>query len=97
MIGDVASSLFGGGKSVAAANSKVEAALEGIATASWTAIRDQLEALQTPEERSFRQNLAKGYGVASPLHKVRLFDESNKEEDIAVTFYRDSASWCVSC
>lgn len=52
--------------------------------------------MQTPEERAFRGDLVHGYGVASPLHKVRLYDESNKEEDIRVTFYRDSASWCVS-
>jgi hypothetical protein len=96
MIGDVASSIFGGIPKVAA-NRKVEATLAAMSTASWTELRDKLESQQTPEEKSFRQNLAKGYGVPSPLHKVRLYDESNREEDIAVTFYRDSASWCVSC
>eukprot|EP00978_Attheya_sp_CCMP212_P029267 scaffold103445_cov58-Attheya_sp.AAC.6 len=64
---------------------------------SWEAVETQLEQQQTPEERAFRQNLIKGYGAASPLHKVRLYDESNKEEDVRVTFYRDSASWCPYC
>ena len=32
-----------------------------------------------------------------PLHQLRLFDESNKEEDVRVTLYRDSASWCPYC
>ncbi|KAL3906186.1 MAG: hypothetical protein SGILL_009371, partial [Bacillariaceae sp.] len=96
MIGDVASSIFGGNKNVAPSG-KVEASLDSIETDSWSKIRETLESQQTPEERAFRDNLVKGYGVASPLHKVRLFDESNKEEDIKVTFYRDSASWCPYC
>ncbi|KAL7568514.1 hypothetical protein ACA910_002634 [Epithemia clementina (nom. ined.)] len=65
---------------------------------SWSEIRTRLETLmETDEERNFRKNLAKGYGIGSPLHKVRLYNESNKEEDIRVTFYRDSASWCPYC
>lgn len=32
--------------------------------------------------------------MASPLHTIRLFDERHTEQDIRVTFYRDSASWC---
>lgn len=99
MIGDVASSLFGVGGSGAkniAANAQVEAALDAIPTATWVELREKLESQQTADEKAFRQNLVKGYGVASPMHKVRLYDESNKEEDIQVTFYRDSASWCVS-
>jgi hypothetical protein len=95
MIGDAASSIFGGSPKVVS-NRKVEALLATTSTASWKELRENLESQQTPEENSFRQNLAKGYGVASPLHKIRLYDESNREEDIAVTFYRDSASWCVS-
>lgn len=98
MIGDVASSLFGvgGGAKNIGANAKVEAALDAIPTATWAELREKLESQQTANERAFRQNLVKGYGIASPMHKVRLYDESNKEEDIQVTFYRDSASWCVS-
>lgn len=61
------------------------------------AIRSSLEAKQTTEERKFRSNLKNGYGVASPLHKLRLFDESNSENDVRVTLYRDSASWCPYC
>jgi len=60
-------------------------------------VRSSLESKQTAEERKFRSNLQKGYGTASPLHKLRLFDESNKEEDVRVTLYRDSASWCPYC
>ena len=50
--------------------------------------------LATDEEKNFRENLAKGYGVGSPLHKLLLFSKDNKEEDVRVTFYRDPASWC---
>ena len=64
---------------------------------SWDDIRSSLESKQTPEERNFRSSLGKGYGKPSPLHKLRLFDESNKEEDVRVTLYRDSASWCPYC
>lgn len=60
-------------------------------------VRSSLESKQTAEERKFRSNLQKGYGIASPLHKLRLFDESNKEEDVRVTLYRDAASWCPYC
>lgn len=95
LIGDFASSLMGKGDSVSA-NSKLDASLTRMA-GSWSEIRSQLESLQTPEERQFRDNLAKGYGEGSPLHKVRLYDESNKESDIRITFYRDHASWCPYC
>lgn len=54
--------------------------------ASWEEIRTALRAKQTPEERKFRDNLTKGYGKASPLHKLRLFDESNDENDVRVIF-----------
>jgi len=64
---------------------------------SWDDIRSALRAKQTPEETNFRDNLSKGYGKASPLHKLRLFDESNDENDVRVIFYRDSASWCPYC
>lgn len=64
---------------------------------SWDDIRSSLRAKQTPEETNFRDNLTKGYGKASPLHKLRLFDKSNDENDVRVIFYRDSASWCPYC
>lgn len=64
---------------------------------SWEEIRAVLRAKQTPEEKNFRDNLRNGYGKASPLHKLRLFDESNDEKDVRVIFYRDSASWCPYC
>eukprot|EP00569_Conticribra_weissflogii_P003695 CAMPEP_0171328628 /NCGR_PEP_ID=MMETSP0878-20121228/761_1 /TAXON_ID=67004 /ORGANISM="Thalassiosira weissflogii, Strain CCMP1336" /LENGTH=572 /DNA_ID=CAMNT_0011828489 /DNA_START=51 /DNA_END=1769 /DNA_ORIENTATION=+ len=65
---------------------------------SWDTIRSVLANKQTTDdERFFRQNLEKGYGMASPLHSLRLFDESNKEEDVRVTLFRDSASWCPYC
>jgi len=102
MIGDVAKSLFGGDAKVDQSTAdKVNAVAEksGTAGKTWSEIKDQLASQQTSdEERKFRENLEKGYGIeGSPMHKVRLFDESNKEEDIAVTFYRDSASWCPYC
>ena len=59
---------------------------------SWDDIASTLHSKQTEEERQFRTNLANGYGRGSPLHKLRLFDESNKREDVRVTFYRDSGT-----
>lgn len=102
MIGDVASSIFGNGAKGDQSNAdQVDAALKksGAKGKTWAEIKDQLASQQTTdEERNFRQNLEKGYGIqGSPMHKIRLYDESNKEEDIAVTFYRDSASWCPYC
>eukprot|EP00584_Thalassiosira_punctigera_P003368 CAMPEP_0172526984 /NCGR_PEP_ID=MMETSP1067-20121228/1799_1 /TAXON_ID=265564 ORGANISM="Thalassiosira punctigera, Strain Tpunct2005C2" /NCGR_SAMPLE_ID=MMETSP1067 /ASSEMBLY_ACC=CAM_ASM_000444 /LENGTH=573 /DNA_ID=CAMNT_0013310635 /DNA_START=103 /DNA_END=1827 /DNA_ORIENTATION=- len=64
---------------------------------SWDEVRSALSSKQTSEERNFRSNLGKGYGKPSPLHKLRLFDESNDEEDVRVTLFRDSASWCPYC
>jgi len=99
MVGDIASSILG--KAVDGSSSsqrRVNDALSKVSSATtWDNIRSVLESMQTTEERQFRQNLEKGYGIGSPQHKVRLFDESNKEEDVRVTFYRDSASWCPYC
>jgi hypothetical protein len=93
-ISDMASSLLG--KKVGS-QPDLDKTLSDLSVPSWPEIRSLLEShMQTDDERSFRQNIEKGYGLASPMHKVRLYDESNKEEDIRVTFYRDSASWCVS-
>jgi hypothetical protein len=94
-ISDMASSLLG--KKVSSQSPGLDQTLSDLSVPSWQDIRSLLEShMQTDDERSFRQNIEKGYGIASPMHKVRLYDESNKEEDIRVTFYRDSASWCVS-
>ena len=50
----------------------------------WEDIRSLLESkMDTNDERLFRNKLAKGYGVASPLHRVRLSDESYAEKDIS--------------
>jgi len=89
LIGDMASSILGNSNNQSPDRKpELDAKLNPMEP-SWTAIRAQLEAQQTTvEERQFRSNLAQGYGVASPLHKVRLFDKSNSEDDIRVTFYR---------
>jgi hypothetical protein len=106
VLGDMTSSILGkapGGADAAKMNTAVEMALSSLSPSSlpdWPSIRKQLESrMETDDERNFRgKNLAKGYGVAgSPLHKLRLYDETNKEEDVRVTFYRDSASWCPYC
>jgi hypothetical protein len=84
----MAASLLGGGGGKAPANqAALDARLPQMGP-SWDGLRSQLDSQQTETERQFRTNLSKGYGVGSPLHKIRLFDESNKEEDIRVTFYR---------
>ena len=91
MVGDVASNILGG--SGVDGNTAVDQAVSAaVQDMTWEKIRQELHAkMETDEERNFRSNMAKGFGVGSPLHKLRLFDESNKEEDIRVTFYRDSA------
>ena len=96
MLGDMANTFLGGGGDTVASDPNIDSKLTSLGP-SWEVVRKTLVSLQTPDEQKFRDNLVKGYGPPSPLHKVRLFDESNKEEDIRVTFYRDSASWCPYC
>lgn len=92
VMGDLASSFLP--RKSLATDAEWDASLAGGDVApSWEEVRSRLEAVQTPKERRFRADLEKGYGEGSPLHKVRLYDESNKEEDVRVTFYRDHASW----
>ena len=95
MVGDVASGLLGSlGVGDMESKPQVEKAIVSMLSSSgdllsWKDIRQNLEqAMETEEERNFRTNLPMGYGVGSPLHKIRLYDESNQEEDILVTFYR---------
>jgi len=76
---------------------EAEKQLKSIVPLSWEQVRSQWHQQATPEERQFRDNLPNGYGKASPLHNLRLYSSENKESDVAVTFYRDSASWCPYC
>ena len=96
MLGNVASLVTLGGKLASPSDPKVDEILTSLST-SWQNVRSTLVSMQTPEERTFREMLSTGRGPSSPLHKVRLYDESNKEQDIRVTFFRDSASWCPYC
>lgn len=99
---DLVSNLFGAAAKMTTSTSgidettvrEVQQELENLAIFDWNQVQAHLESkMTTPEERNFRANLSKGYGVmGSPLHKIRLYDESNREEDIRVVFYRDSAS-----
>ena len=91
LIGDLASTFSKSGNT-AQGNPELDSSLQNMCS-GWSEIQAVLKSKQTPEELAFRDNLKLGYGEGSPLHKVRLYDESNKEEDIRVTFYRDSASW----
>ena len=96
MFGDLAASFIpgggGGGKTMGEANAQLDAAISSLVP-QWEDIRSKLEAVQTEEEKQFRTNVEKGV-QASPLNTIRLFDESNTEDDIRVVFYRDSAGWC---
>ena len=65
--------------------------VDGMST--WEDVKSNLNSKQTENEKNFRDDVKKGI-VASPLNKIRLFDENTKEDDIRVTFYRDHASWC---
>jgi len=95
-VGDFAQSIMGK-SDIVSVNPNFDANLKSLLTVDWPDIRSQLESVQTPDEKKFRDNLVNGYGEGSPMHKVRLYDESNKESDIRVTFYRDHASWCPYC
>lgn len=77
--------------------SELDSKLNSMGVSSWNDIRSDLESKQTGEEKAFRSNVEKGIGRASPLNKIRLYDETNQEKDIRVTFYRDHASWCPYC
>ena len=98
--GEMMSNLFDAATSsvdIEEVNDKLEADLLTCDVPNWDEIRGILESKQTAGEKSFRDNLKTGIGEGSPLHTLRLFDKSNKEEDIRVVFYRDSASWCPYC
>lgn len=96
MFGDIASSFLSGGDG-SNADPSLDATVSSAFGSTWDNIRSKLESAQTEEEKRFRPNLEKGHGAASPLNLVRLYDKSNREEDIRVTFYRDHASWCPYC
>jgi hypothetical protein len=92
-MGDMASSLassISGKRTGGSSNmDELDAKLGSVVSAhSWSDIRSDLESKQTPEERVFRFNVERGIGPASPLNKIRLFEQGNKEEDIRVIFYR---------
>lgn len=91
MLGNVADSIMGGQTS-GPQDPQLDNKLSSMAT-SWDNVRSTLTSLQTTEERNFRDGVQAGT-IASPLNKIRLYDESNSEKDIRVTFFRDSASWC---
>ena len=97
-LGDMASSLFGsGGGGSSPPDPKLDAKVLALTSRSWDDVRAELTSRQTPSESRFRSDLSSGYGPPSPLHNLRLYDESNREEDVRVTLYRDSASWCPYC
>jgi len=113
VVKDMASSLMGNFKSSSSSMSsgEIDSKLSSLLSVSagndndgedddysWENIRTVLESKQTTEEQMLHANLSTGYGVeGSPLHKIRLFDKSNTEDSVRVTFYRDSASWCPYC
>jgi glutathione S-transferase len=96
MFGDVASSILGQKSAASPSDPNLDATLASLSN-SWDGVRSTLASLQTPEERTFRETLSTGRGPPSPLHKVRLFYDSDEEKDVRVTFFRDSASWCPYC
>jgi len=91
----MASSLFPSSKLDGASNDRVITKVADVP--SWESVRLELEQKLTTEEKAFRENVERGIGRASPLNKVRLYEEGVKEEDVRVVFYRDSASWCPYC
>ena len=76
------------------ANVQLDSTIASLVPSQWEDIRGKLESMQTDQEKQFRNDVERGIGKASPLNKIRLFDESNTENDVRVVFYRDHASWC---
>ena len=76
------------------ANVQLDSTIASLVPSQWEDIRGKLESMQTDQEKQFRNDVDRGIGKASPLNKIRLFDESNTENDVRVVFYRDHASWC---
>lgn len=68
-ISDMASSLLG--KKVSS-QPELDKKMLDLTVPSWPDVRTLLESqMQTDQERSFRQNVEKGYGLASPMNKIR--------------------------
>ncbi len=60
---------------------------------SWNDLEKLLRSQQSPYEKSFRDRIDKGL-EHSPLANQRTFGSS---EEVSVTFYKDSGSWCPYC
>ena len=90
-----ASSLVGTANSMLPA--ELEQQISSVIPSTWDDIRSKWEKQATDKEREFRDNLPFGYGDASPLHNLRLYDATLSSQAPRVTFYRDSASWCPYC
>ena len=68
-ISDMASSLLG--KKVSSVPDLDQTLSDLASVPSWPDIRSKLENLQTDQERSFREDVKMGYGIASPMNKIR--------------------------
>ncbi len=69
---------------------EVEEEISSAIPYTWEEIRSKWEMQATEKERQFRDNIPLGYGEASPLHNLRLYDASVDASSVRVTFYRDS-------
>jgi len=63
---------------------------------SWAELKTRLAAMQTAEERVWKDIALSGRGPATSIAPLRLFDAPDGMEP-RVTLYRDSASWCPYC
>jgi hypothetical protein len=87
-LSDAASSLFG--TFDRQLPEELEKEISSVVPFSWEDIRTQWKTQATELERQFRDNLPLGYGEASPLHNLRLYDPSVDASSVRVVFYRDS-------
>lgn len=63
---------------------------------TWAELKTRLAAMQTPEERTWKDVALSGRGPATSIAPLRLFDAPDGTEP-RVTLYRDAASWCPYC
>ena len=97
LFGGVGSMLRGGAGSGGGGQSPEDPGAPWKDTApSWDELRERLAAVQTDEEKNWRQTALSGRGPTNHMTNLRLFDAPDGTEP-KITLYRDTAGWCPYC